>query len=80
MLPIGLCTCGRVTSRTTVAEVSDGTSFEAHQCATCFDQQQAELDHIERQYLFLVDNGVSPDRASEIMSKRIAEAAMRCYG
>lgn len=72
---IGLCgTCGCVTQRTTVLAVEGDDEFAAHQCGACFDRCMVELAALDRQFKMLVENGVSPARANEIIIARIDEA------
>lgn len=71
---IGLCmSCNRVTTHTTSFGFydSDASAVTLHHCAECAEREIGEFLQLRRQFEFLRANGVSRERANEIMCERV---------
>lgn len=65
------CRCGAETEHS-VDVVQSGVVTSTHIiCEPCFERAMEGYREAQRQFRFLVDNGVSSERANEIMVERI---------
>lgn len=66
------CVKCRVETNSVVdVEMDDGTQTHMALCLVCEPIVRKQIDEWRRQYLFLLGNGISPQRADEIMDKRV---------
>lgn len=76
MITSGPCSdCGEVTEQQVTfhcALKGEPETYADHWlCVECYDRDYARALELRRQFQFLLDNGVSRERANEIMIKRI---------